>query len=90
MSGAGARYVCVPTVTVLAVMKARLVGATKGHALLKKKADALNMRFRQVSAGRDMPWGQRWHPTQHLGIDERLQCPRTPCSLLLWSARSSL
>lgn len=37
-----------PTVTVLAVMKARLVGATKGHALLKKKADALNMRFRAV------------------------------------------
>lgn len=48
MSGAGARYNVVPTVTVLAVMKARLVGATKGHALLKKKADALNMRFRQI------------------------------------------
>lgn len=42
------RYVVVPTVTVLAVMKARLQGATKGHALLKKKADALNMRFRQI------------------------------------------
>jgi V-type H+-transporting ATPase subunit D len=40
--------VCVPTVTVLAVMKARLQGATKGHALLKKKADALNMRFRSI------------------------------------------
>jgi V-type H+-transporting ATPase subunit D len=38
----------VPTVTVLAVMKARLQGATKGHALLKKKADALSMRFRQI------------------------------------------
>lgn len=38
----------VPTVTVLAIMKARLQGATKGHALLKKKADALNMRFRQI------------------------------------------
>lgn len=48
MSGAGARYNVVPTVTVLAVMKTRLIGATKGHALLKKKADALNMRFRQV------------------------------------------
>ena len=34
--------------TVLAIMKGRLVGATKGHALLKKKADALNMRFRSV------------------------------------------
>uniref|UniRef100_A0A1D1ZNL9 V-type proton ATPase subunit D n=2 Tax=Auxenochlorella protothecoides TaxID=3075 RepID=A0A1D1ZNL9_AUXPR len=42
------RLVVVPTVTVLAVMKARLQGATKGHALLKKKADALNMRFRQI------------------------------------------
>jgi V-type H+-transporting ATPase subunit D len=29
-------------------MKARLVGATKGHALLKKKADALTMRYRQL------------------------------------------
>lgn len=38
------RYVVVPTVTVLAVMKARLVGAVKGHALLKKKADALTVR----------------------------------------------
>lgn len=42
------RYPVVPTVTVLAVMKARLTGASKGHALLKKKADALNMRFRQI------------------------------------------
>ena len=48
MSGANARYTVVPTVTVLAIMKTRLVAATKGHALLKKKADALNMRFRQV------------------------------------------
>jgi V-type H+-transporting ATPase subunit D len=44
MSGSGARLVVVPTVTVLAVMKARLVGAVKGHALLKKKADALTIR----------------------------------------------
>lgn len=43
------RYNVVPTVTVLAVMKGRLTGAVKGHALLKKKADALTMRFRQVS-----------------------------------------
>lgn len=34
----------VPTVTVLAMMKARLTGAVKGHALLKKKADALTLR----------------------------------------------
>ncbi|VDP10161.1 unnamed protein product [Soboliphyme baturini] len=31
-----------------AVVKARLAGAQKGHSLLKKKADALNMRFRQI------------------------------------------
>jgi len=33
---------------VLAVMKVRLQGATKGHALLKKKADALTVRFRAI------------------------------------------
>jgi V-type H+-transporting ATPase subunit D len=48
MSGAGNRYVVAPTVTMLTVMKARLIGATKGHALLKKKADALANRFRQI------------------------------------------
>ncbi|KAK6022555.1 V-type ATPase, D subunit [Ostertagia ostertagi] len=30
------------------VMKTRLKGAQKGHSLLKKKADALNMRFRDI------------------------------------------
>ena len=34
--------------TALTVMKARLIGATKGHALLKKKADALTLRFRAI------------------------------------------
>ena len=29
-------------------MKARLKGATTGHSLLKKKADALQMRFRLI------------------------------------------
>lgn len=48
MSGAGNRLTVVPTITVLTVMKARLVGATKGHALLKKKADALSLKFRQL------------------------------------------
>lgn len=42
------RYPVVPTVTVLAIMKVRLQGATKGHALLKKKADALTVRFRAI------------------------------------------
>eukprot|EP00803_Ostreobium_quekettii_P009235 evm.model.scf_479.1 EVM.evm.TU.scf_479.1 scf_479:3578-6104(+) len=45
---AQSRYPVVPTVTVLAVMKVRLQGATKGHALLKKKADALTVRFRAI------------------------------------------
>ncbi|XP_034941735.1 V-type proton ATPase subunit D [Chelonus insularis] len=30
------------------LMKSRLQGATKGHGLLKKKADALQMRFRMI------------------------------------------
>lgn len=47
MSSQG-RYNVVPTVTVLTMMKSRLVGATKGHALLKKKADALTVRFRAI------------------------------------------
>lgn len=29
-------------------MKTRLRAAQKGHSLLKKKADALNMRFRTI------------------------------------------
>lgn len=29
-------------------MKSRLTGAQKGHGLLKKKADALQMRFRLI------------------------------------------
>ncbi|KAK3799250.1 hypothetical protein RRG08_054376 [Elysia crispata] len=32
----------------LAIMKARLKGAQKGHSLLKKKADALTLRFRSI------------------------------------------
>ena len=40
----------VPTVTVLAVVKNRLSGAQKGYKLLKKKADALTMRYRQILA----------------------------------------
>lgn len=30
------------------LMKSRLKGAQKGHSLLKKKADALQMRFRLI------------------------------------------
>lgn len=32
----------------LTQMKARLKGAQKGHSLLKRKADALTLRFRQI------------------------------------------
>nr|CAD1825212.1 unnamed protein product [Ananas comosus var. bracteatus] len=48
MSGQNQRLTVVPTVTMLGVMKARLVGATRGHALLKKKSDALTVQFRQI------------------------------------------
>lgn len=34
----------------LTTLKAKLVGAVKGHALLKKKADALSLRFRAILA----------------------------------------
>lgn len=32
----------------MTVMKGRLKAAQKGHGLLKRKADALQMRFRQI------------------------------------------
>ncbi|XP_031554086.1 V-type proton ATPase subunit D-like [Actinia tenebrosa] len=37
-----------PSRMALTVMKARLKGAQKGHSLLKKKADALTLRFRKI------------------------------------------
>ncbi|XP_071713318.1 V-type proton ATPase subunit D-like [Rutidosis leptorrhynchoides] len=48
MSGQSQRLNVVPTVTMLAIVKARLTGATRGHALLKKKSDALTVQFRQI------------------------------------------
>ncbi|XP_062105794.1 V-type proton ATPase subunit D [Humulus lupulus] len=48
MAGQNQRLNVVPTVTMLGVMKARLVGATRGHALLKKKSDALTVQFRTI------------------------------------------
>ena len=39
-------HVCV--IRALSQMKVRLKGAQKGHSLLKKKADALTLRFRQI------------------------------------------
>ena len=32
----------------MTVMKARLKGAQKGYSLLKKKSDALTLRFRKI------------------------------------------
>ena len=49
------RYQVAPTVTMMAVMKARLTGAVKGHALLKKKADALTLRFRCAACSVVLP-----------------------------------
>ncbi|KAM0002996.1 putative ATPase, V1 complex, subunit D [Helianthus debilis subsp. tardiflorus] len=48
MAGQSQRLNVVPTVTMLAVVKNRLTGATRGHALLKKKSDALTVQFRQI------------------------------------------
>jgi len=49
MSGGGKDRIAVfPSRMAQTVMKARLKGAQKGHSLLKKKADALNFRFRQI------------------------------------------
>lgn len=49
MAGQGQqRLNVVPTVTTLGMVKARLAGATRGHALLKKKSDALTAQFRAI------------------------------------------
>ncbi|XP_066330328.1 V-type proton ATPase subunit D-like [Miscanthus floridulus] len=48
MAGQGQqRLNVVPTVTTLGMVKARLAGATRGHALLKK-SDALTVQFRAI------------------------------------------
>lgn len=48
MSDGKARLAIFPTRMALTVMKARLKGAQKGHSLLKKKADALQLKFRSI------------------------------------------
>lgn len=48
MAGQGQRLNVVPTVTTLGTVKARLAGAARGHALLKKKSDALTVQFRAI------------------------------------------
>eukprot|EP00965_Chrysotila_dentata_P032190 1073604-Pleurochrysis_carterae.AAC.1 len=51
MSSGGARLNVFPTRQNLQVMKVKLVGAKKGHSLLKKKADALTMRCLGCESG---------------------------------------
>ncbi|KAI6241121.1 hypothetical protein M3Y99_00384400 [Aphelenchoides fujianensis] len=46
--GAKDRINVFPSRMAQSLMKARLKGAQKGHSLLKKKADALNLRFREI------------------------------------------
>ena len=48
MSGANDKIAMFPSRMNIAIMKGRLVGAKKGYELLKKKADALQIRFRKV------------------------------------------
>ncbi|KQJ95222.1 V-type proton ATPase subunit D [Brachypodium distachyon] len=48
MAGQGQRLSVVPTVTVMGMVQARLAAATRGHALLKKKSDALTVKFRAI------------------------------------------
>jgi len=44
----GARLNIFPTRMTLTIMKAKLKGAVRGHSLLKKKSDALTLRFRAI------------------------------------------
>lgn len=48
MSNATNRYPALPSRMSLIAFKTRLKGAQKGHSLLKKKADALSLRYRAV------------------------------------------
>jgi len=48
MSDAKNRLQILPSRMSLQNMKVRLVGAKKGHSLLKKKSDALNIKFRSI------------------------------------------
>jgi V-type H+-transporting ATPase subunit D len=46
--GQGARINIFPTRMALTTMKTKLKGAVRGHSLLKKKSDALTLRFRAI------------------------------------------
>lgn len=49
-SASGDRFQLPPTAAQQTAIKARLVAASRGHALLKKKADALTIRLRELVA----------------------------------------
>lgn len=53
-------------------MKARLAGAQKGHGLLKKKADALQMRFRQILGKIIEVWFAKNNNNNHPVITSKL------------------
>jgi len=48
MGSSGTRLNVFPTRMALTIMKGKLKGAVRGHSLLKKKSDALTMRFRAI------------------------------------------
>ena len=74
----------------LAMMKARLTGAVKGHALLKKKADALTLRRACVhSCCRSLRAHRVLLPT--VAALSPALCPtRTRCCLTIQSVDSTL
>jgi len=49
MSGTGNREAVFPTRMNLTLMKTKLKGANTGHALLKRKSEALTKRFREIT-----------------------------------------
>ena len=54
-------------------MKLRLKGAQKGHSLLKKKADALTVRFRQILLKIVEVCAFKFRSRETTGISARIQ-----------------
>lgn len=50
MAGGSDKFQVFPSRGALSLMKSKLKSAVKGHSLLKKKAEALQMRFRDIMA----------------------------------------
>ena len=84
------RLVVPPTVTMLAMIKTRLIGATKGHALLKKKVGHLNPATPEDGGSPAAPENQRGESvrfTRELlsGQTER-RSPLVRIGFRVWSA----